>query len=53
MIAINERRSTAKRMIALAGIKTRRICAFRRGEPDLLLLKSMFIDQLWILSGSV
>jgi hypothetical protein len=47
MIAINERRSTAKRMIALAGIKTRRICAFRRGEPEPPPSEIDVIDQLW------
>jgi hypothetical protein len=47
MIAINERRSTAKRMIALAGIETRRICAFRRGEPEPPPSEVDVIEQLW------
>ena len=47
MIELNERRSTAKRMIALAGIKTRRVCVFRRGEPEPPPSEIDVIDQLW------
>jgi hypothetical protein len=46
-IEINERRSMAQRMIALAGIKTRRLCARRRGEPEPPPLEVDVIDQLW------
>jgi hypothetical protein len=46
-IEINERRSTAKRMIALAGIKTRRVCVFRRGEPEPPPSEINVMDQLW------